>query len=300
MMAYGGPQSLEEVEPYLLDVRGGRPTVPQLVEEIRERYRQIGRRSPLLSITQAQAKALEDVLNADGDRRFRTYVGMRHWHPYIRDAVGQIVEDGARRMVALCMAPHYSRMSVGAYFQKVREALDELGADLEVTYIDSWNDHPGFIEAVAKKIIAALATFPAKARDRVTVIFTAHSLPARIVGEGDPYPAELQESVDLVVARTGIPHWRFCYQSAGRSPEPWLGPSIEEVISSLAAGGVENMLIVPLGFVADHVEVLYDIDIACRRLASQHGARLERSESLNASPTLISALADLVRERVAA
>ncbi len=293
MMAYGGPNSLEEIEPYLLDVRGGRPTPHELVEEIRERYAMIGGRSPLLRITRAQAHALEERLNAAGKAEYRTYVGMRHWFPYIREAVAQIVEDGLREVVALCMAPHYSRMSIGAYFRKVQEAL---GADLDVHFVQSWHDHPLFIEAIAEKVRAALERFPAEVRDKVKIVFTAHSLPASIVEQGDPYDAQLRETARLAAARLELPAetWQFCYQSAAAGSTKWLGPPIEDVVVELAEAGHKHILVAPIGFVADHVEVLYDIDIACRQLAEARGAHLERTESQNASPTFIAALADVV------
>ncbi|MFQ6059183.1 MAG: ferrochelatase, partial [Anaerolineae bacterium] len=296
--AYGGPDSLEDIEPYLLNIRGGRPTPPALVEEVKERYRLIGGRSPLPEITRAQAQALEARLRAHGED-CRVYVGMRHWHPYIREAVGHIVQDGVRQVVALCLAPHYSRMSIGAYFQEVREAQRELGVDLDVTYVKSWNDHPLLLQAIAEKVEMGLAHFPEDVRDQVQVLFTAHSLPARILDQGDPYDAELRETVRGVVALLSrVPRWRFCYQSAGRSNEPWLGPQIEEVVMELAEAGHKYILVAPIGFVADQVEVLYDIDIACRKMAADRGAWLERTESLNTSPTFIEALASIVREQV--
>lgn len=307
-MAYGGPASLDDVEPYLLDVRGGRPTSPELVAEIKERYRRIGGRSPLLEITRAQAHALETRLNSDG-RNFRVYVGMRHWHPYIREAVTQIIADKIAHVVALCMAPHYSRMSVGAYFEKLRAAQSELGAALDITFIESWHDHPLLIRAIVEQVQAALKRFPpssstplpvGEGRDDVQIVFTAHSLPERILREGDPYDTQLRETARALAARLGLAQWRFCYQSAGRSGEPWLGPPVEKVVVELADAGQKNILVVPIGFVADHVEVLYDIDIEVKRLAEARGARLERTESLNTSPTLIEALADIVKSKLKA
>lgn len=296
-MAYGGPASLDDVEPYLLDVRGGRPASPKLVAEIKERYRLIGGRSPLVEITRAQANALEARLNSDG-RDIRVYVGMRHWHPYIRDAVAQIIADRLAHVVALCMAPHYSRMSVGAYFDKLRAAQSELGATFDVIFIESWHDHPLLIQAITEKVQAALQKFPADARDAVQIVFTAHSLPERIMKDGDPYDMQLRETARAVAARLGLAQWRFCYQSAGRSGEPWLGPPVEKVIVELAEAEHKNILVAPVGFVADHVEVLYDIDIEAKRLAEAHGARLERTESLNTSPTFIEALVDIVKSKL--
>jgi ferrochelatase len=293
LMAYGGPDSLEDVEPYLLDIRGGRPTSPQLIEEVRERYQLIGGRSPLLDLTRQQATALEQALNINGSH-FRTYVGMRHWRPYIRETMAQIARDGIRRLIAIPMAPHYSRMSVGAYIRKAEEARAELGVPLEVRYVESWNDEPLYLRALAEKVREALLRFPAEVRVQVPIIFTAHSLPQRILAEGDPYPQELMETVEGVVRQLGPVNWRFAYQSAGASHEPWLGPDAGAVLNELAAKGHCHMLIAPIGFVCDHVEILYDVDIVYRRQAEGLGMQLERTESLNASPLLIEALAGLV------
>ncbi len=301
VMAYGGPLSLDDVEPYLLDVRGGRHTPKELVEEVRHRYALIGGRSPLLDITRAQAQALEAALNAGGGPRFRAYVGMRHWHPYIREAVARIADDGIRRAVAIAMAPQYSRMSIGAYIKQVEEARRELAPDLQVAYVQQWGNHPLFVRAVVEKVQEALARFPEDVRDDVILLFTAHSLPAAIVAQGDPYEAQLVESARLVAEGAGVPaeRWRFCYQSAGATNDKWLGPDICDVIVELGRAGAAHVLVVPVGFVADHVEVLYDIDIEARQVAEQHGVRLERTASLNASPTFIAALADLVRRQAA-
>ncbi len=297
LMAYGGPDSLGDVEPYLLDVRGGRPTPPELVAEIKRRYALIGGRSPILDLTRQQAAALEAQLNRDGGRRFRTYVGMRHWQPRIKEAVVQIAQDGIRRVIAVAMAPHNSKLSTGAYFNRLDEAIREMGAQMDVAAIRSWHDEPGLIAALAEKATAALARFETGTPPKV--IFTAHSLPARILEEGDPYDVQLRETACLLADRLALPadRWRFCYQSAGRSPEPWLGPPVEEVLLELIQAGEKQLLVVPIGFVCDHVETLYDLDIAARKLVEAHGAHLERSESLNASPAFIAALAEVVKRR---
>lgn len=301
VMAYGGPNSLDDIEPYLLDIRGGRATPPELVEEIRERYALIGGRSPLLDITRAQAEALAAALNADNRATFKPYVGMRHWFPYIREAVEQIVADGVQRVVALVMAPHYSRMSIGAYIKKVEEAVAELGADLDITYVRHWGDHPLYIEAVAEHIREALQKFAPEERKRVKLLFTAHSLPAAIMQQGDPYDAQLRTTARLVAERLGWPEdrWLFCYQSAGASNTKWLGPDINDVLPELAAQGETAVLVAPVGFVADHVEILYDIDIEARQIAEAHGLHLERMASMNTAPRFIEALAAIVREHLA-
>lgn len=302
LMAYGSPESLDDMGAYLLDVRGGRPTSTALVEEISHRYALIGGRSPLLELTRKQAAALKTVLNqrkSQGDPEFRTYIGMRHWEPRIAEAVHQIAADGIRQVVALVMAPHSSRMSTGMYFARLEETITSQGLELQVIPINSWHKAPGFIEAIARNATDALQLFKS---EQPYIVFTAHSLPTRILQQGDPYDTQLRETVALVAERLGLPaaRWEFSYQSAGQSPEPWLGPQIEDVVVRLAQSGKKNLLIIPVGFVCDHVEVLYDIDIAARGLAAQHGARLERSASLNDSPMLISALADLVFDAIAA
>ena len=300
LMAYGSPDSLDDTEAYLLDIRGGRPTSKELVEEIKERYAEIGGRSPLLEITRQQAAALEAEMNRQHGASgvaFRSYVGMRHWDPRIKEAVAQMAKDGITQAIAMVMAPHSSRMSTGAYYNSLLEAISELGANLEVAWIENWHDHPGLIEAIAKKAEAAKERFNGVAP---YMIFTAHSLPARILAQADPYDDQLNETAKLLAKRLDLTdhRWRFSYQSAGQSPEPWLGPQIEDVVVDLAESGEKNLLVVPIGFVCDHVEVLYDIDIACRKIAAEHGARLERSASLNTSPAFIRALADIAWERM--
>jgi ferrochelatase len=301
LMAYGGPDSLDDIEPYLLDIRGGRPTSRELVAEITERYAHIGGRSPILDITCQQAQALEAELNRASAVRFRAYVGMRHWQPRIKEAVAQMAGDGVKRGVALVMAPHYSRMSIGAYHQRLDEAIQDVGANITFARIESWHNYPGFIAALAEKASQALQRFSEDGGDQLPkVIFSAHSLPVRILKTGDPYDAQLHETASLLAERLNLPpdRWLFSYQSAGQSPEPWLGPPIEDVIVELAEAGERRLLVVPIGFVCDHVEILYDLDIESRQLAEAHGAHLERSESLNASPTFIAALADLVRSEM--
>jgi ferrochelatase len=286
LLAYGAPLTLEEVEPYLLDVRGGRATPPQVVEELRARYRAIGGRSPLLDRTREQATALAQRLG-DG---ISVMVGMRHWHPYIKDVLAQAAAQGVRRAVTVAMAPHYSRMSIGAYQRKI----DEGRGPIDVATVTQWFDHRRFLDAVAERVRSALDRFPTLVRDQVPIVFTAHSLPQRILSEGDPYPDQLRASVEGVMQRVGSHPYRFAFQSAGQSAEPWLGPDAGVVLEQLASGGAKHVLICPIGFVADHLEVLYDVDIEYRRQAAKLGIHLERTESLNAAPLLIDALADLV------
>jgi ferrochelatase len=293
-MAMGGPDSLEAVGPYLNDVREGRPTPPELVEEITERYRMTGGKSPVLAITRDLAKRLEDRLNEAGSPRFRVYVGLRHWHPYIRETYREIIKDGVRRLVGVCMAPQNSRMSVGAYVKKVEEAQAESATPVAFTHVPSWHAHPMLIQAIASNIREALEKFPAEARPRVPFLFTAHSLPERILEENDPYPREVRGTVEAVVAAVRPRTWRCAFQSQGRSNEPWLGPTVEEALDELHALGFRHVLMAPIGFVSDHVEILYDIDIELKKRAGDLGMQLERISMLNATPPLVETLRDVV------
>ena len=296
VMAYGGPGCLEDVEPYLLDVRGYRATAPEIVHEVRERYRAIGGRSPILERTQAQAQALEAVLNENG-RLFKTFVGMRHWHPFIKEALAQMREAGIIRAIGLVMAPHYSRLSIGAYFQKVEVAAGPVPAPIEIARIQSWHLLPGYLDALAERVRAALERFPADGRGETSILFTAHSLPQRILEWNDPYPDELRATMAGVMERVGPHPHEFAYQSAALTPESWLGPDAGEVIVRLAGEGKKQVLIAPIGFVCEHVEILYDVDIVFKRRAEALGMQLERMEMLNTAPAMTAGLAHLVRQK---
>jgi ferrochelatase len=295
VMAYGGPNSLDEVEPYLMDVRGGRPTAPEIFHEVRERYRAIGGRSPILERTQAQAAALEAALNVGQDAilPYKTYVGMRHWHPYIKDTLAEMAGIGISRAIGLVMAPHYSRLSIGAYFKKVAEAESPVA----IERIEHWHLLPGYLDAVAERVRAALEKFPAVVRAAVPIIFTAHSLPQRILEWHDPYPDELRATVAAVMERLGPHLHEFAYQSAALTPDPWLGPDAGEVIARLGREGHKHVLISPIGFVCEHVEILYDVDIVFKRQAEALGMRLERIEMLDTAPRMMAGLAELVRSK---
>ncbi|MDQ3780115.1 MAG: ferrochelatase [Chloroflexota bacterium] len=296
MMAYGGPESLDDVRPYLMDVRNYRPTSDTVVAEITERYAEIGGRSPILELTRAQGNALQDALKREHDsdaNDWRVFVGMRHWHPFIKDVLAEMAKLGYDRAVGLVMAPHYSRMSIGAYYARVAEA----GAPVEVAPIERWHLLPGYLGAVAERVRAALRRFPDDVRAGVPVIFTAHSLPEKIQTWDDPYPKELQETADAVGQRIAPQPFTFAFQSAAMTPDPWLGPDAGEVIAHLAEEGHRNLLIAPIGFVCEHVEILYDIDIEFRRQVDNLGVHLERIEMVNAHPGMIEGLANLVRAR---
>jgi ferrochelatase len=293
LLAYGGPDKLADVPAYLLDIRGGRETPQELVDEITHRYAEIGGRSPLLEITRSAAAQLQAQLGVP------VYAGMRHWHPYITDVVAQMAADGVQHIIAICMAPHYSSLSIGAYRKKLDEAVAALAAEQRpsVTFVESWHTQPEFLAAVADNVQRTLQRFPADERDGVLIVFSAHSLPEFIVQRGEPYDRQLRETAALLAQRLGLPdgRWLFSYQSAAKTGVPWLGPQIEDLVAELAAKGERNLLIAPIGFIADHVEVLYDIDIGVQQIAAQAGVRVERPPMLNDSPALVQTLAALVK-----
>ena len=296
LMALGGPDSLENVEPYLLELRGGRPTSPELIDEIRERYRVTGGRSPVLDITRRLAAKLE------ARRPVTVFVGLRHWHPFIAEAWAEVVAFAPDRVVGICLAPQYSAMTVGKYLEKLADARTDVGGgDVPLSAVRSWATHPGLVVGLAERVEEALARFPAGERPSVPVLFTAHSLPERILREGDPYPDEVRATMEAVIAR--LPAGQrsaFAYQSQGRSPEPWLGPEVEATLDGLAADGVPGVVIAPIGFLSDHVETLYDIDVSFAGRADKLGLRMERTAMLNDSDALADTLAALVDEKLPA
>lgn len=299
LMAYGGPASLDEVPGYLADIRTGRPTPRAVVHEITEHYRLIGGCSPLKSRSEAQLAALSAALEPAG---FRCYLGMRHWAPWIEDVVGAMAADGITRAVGAVLAPHYSSMNIERYFQKVRTGLELYRAPIEFAFVKSYHRAPALVEALGRRVTDGIARWPSSERGGVHVVFCAHSLPTRVVAEGDPYDAQLHETARLVAERAGLApeRWSWSYMSAGRSPEPWLGPDLPDHLSDLAARGVKSVVCLPIGFVADHVEVLHDVDIEAQARAREAGIRLERPPSLNDDPLFIEALADAVRSEARA
>ena len=297
LMAYGSPDRLDQVEAYYTDIRRGSPPPPHLLEELLGRYRAIGGGSPLSRIVEEQRAAVEAELAARG-RPLRVYAGMRHIEPRIGRIVEGMAADGVDRFAAIALAPQKSSNAAG-YRRAVDAALAGLGRGApRVSFVDSWHDQPRFIEALAETTREALARFPDPAA--VRVMFTAHSLPARVVAEGDPYPQELAGTAALVADRLGLASYDFAFQSAGRTGEPWLGPDILDEILRLASEGVRELVIRPVGFVADHLEVLYDIDIEAQAVAREAGIRLERARSMNTDPIFIAGLADVAEAALAA
>ena len=294
LMAMGGPDCLENVEAYLMDERGGRATSPELLEEIRQRYRVTGGKSPVLGITQEVARSLEQRLNASAGQQYRCYVGLRHWHPFIRETYARLLEDFPERIIGLCMAPQYSSLSIGAYIKKVEETRRELASETPISFVTSWHRHPLLIASIVGNIHQTLQKFPLDVRSRVPILFTAHSLPERVVAMKDPYPEEVQGTVQSVCEQLGSQPIRFAYQSQGRSGEKWLGPSVEETLAELAQQGHRHVLVAPIGFICDHVETLYDIDIELKQLAQTKGVQLERIPMLNASTALVDLITSIV------
>ena len=298
IMAYGGPNSLEEIPGYLADIRAGRPTSPEVLEEITNNYRQIGGKSPLMEFTQQQIAAVAAQLDP---AIFKCYLGMRHWAPWIEEVVGQMVADGITHAIGLVLAPHYSKLSIAKYQEKIREGLEMYHGQIEFRQINSYHDAPPYIEALANRVQDGLGRWSAAEQNDVHVIFSAHSLPQRIIKMGDPYDSQLRETAGLVANRAGLrtDQWSWSYQSAGRSPEPWLGPQLEDYIPELAAQGIKNIVSIPIGFVADHVEILFDIDIEAQRAAREHGIRLERPPALNTDPLFIETLVTQIKTTAA-
>jgi ferrochelatase len=296
-MAYGSPDRLDQVEAYYTDIRRGSPPPPHLLDELLGRYRAIGGGSPLSRIVEAQRAALEGELASRG-HPVPVYAGMRHIEPRIGRVVEAMSADGVERFAAIALAPQRSSNAAG-YRRAVDAALAGLGGSAPApVFVDSWHDQPRFIEALAATTAEAMARFPGLAG--VRVMFTAHSLPVRVLAEGDPYPDELAATAALVAGRLGLETWEFAFQSAGRTGEPWLGPDILDEIRRLAAAGVTGLVVRPVGFVADHLEVLYDIDIEARAVAREVGIRLERARSMNDDPTFVAGLADVALAALAA
>ncbi|MGE5590766.1 MAG: ferrochelatase [Bacillota bacterium] len=301
VMAYGTPDGPDDILPYYTDIRRGRAPSPELLQELQDRYQAIGLYGRLTRITQAQTAGIERILNVGeagrSGPRYKAYVGMKHWKPYIADAVADMVGDGVRRAVALVMAPQGGRMSIGSYYEILDQVLADMPEPIRFAKVQNWHLEPDFLAALEERVRDAFKFFPEAAPDTLDVVFTAHSLPERILTWHDPYPEHLRQIGEAVAQRTGLKKVHFAYQSAGRTPDPWLGPEIREKLRELQAGGAQSVLVCPVGFVADHLEVLYDLDIELRRLADELGVHLERTQSLNDHPLLLSALASVVRRQ---
>ncbi|MGQ0539777.1 MAG: ferrochelatase [Gemmatimonadaceae bacterium] len=293
LLAYGTPQSADEVEPYFTHIRGGRSPTREAVEHLKERYALVGGRTPLLDVSLALGRRLEETLNARGGN-YEVFVAMKHWHPFIADVVQRIAERDILRVIVIVLAPHFSRVSIGGYKSAVRAAVTRLPIAPAVTFIDSWGTHPAFVRVFADLVRDGVAELGPSDTECMAALFSAHSLPLRIREWNDPYEAQLAVSCAAVAAGAKLSHWRFAWQSAGNTGEPWLGPDIVEYLETLSAEGIRRVLSVPIGFLCDHLEVLYDIDIAARRRATELGMQLHRIAMPNALPPLVHAIATLV------
>jgi protoporphyrin/coproporphyrin ferrochelatase len=308
-MAYGTASGPEDVERYYTDIRGGRAPDPKHLEVLKARYAAIGNRFPLLDITRAQAAGLERELNSGGgDSRFRVYLGMKHSSPFIAEGIAQMRADGIERAIGLVLAPHWSGMSVETYVERAEKALAEQGGP-SFSFVRHWYDHPGFLGFLSARVADALGSLPAVVRDGAAVIFSAHSLPTRALSDGTlrckacdlcpdgcQYVAQLTATAFRVAERLGIANHTIAWQSAGRTPDLWWGPSVEEVIQELAGSGYSAVVVCSAGFVADHLEILYDLDIEARAVAEEAGIAFARTEMPNDHPAFIRALAQVVLE----
>jgi protoporphyrin/coproporphyrin ferrochelatase len=285
LMAHGTPSSMEEMPEYLRLVRGGRPPSDELVSEMRHNYEAIGGRSPLTDITQAQAEALRARLGPG----VPVAVGMRNWRPFIKEALAELAAAGVNRVVGIPMAPQFSTLSVQKYCDAAKAALPD---GMRFDAVSSFHTHPLLLDAFAERLRAA------DPRSEERVVFTAHALPVKAIESGDPYADQVAETARGVAARVGLTTYDRAYQSAGRTPEPWIGPDLGELIDERSGVGVRKFLVVPIGFVCDHTEILFDIDVQATRTAREFSTALRRTESLNTSPTFIEMLEDLVRQRL--
>jgi ferrochelatase len=285
-MAYGSPERLADVPAYYSDIRGGRPIAPEHLEDLVERYRRLGIEdaNPLNAITEQTRAALERELAPED---IRVFTGMKHWTPRIADAAQRALADGAKTVVGLVLAPHYSRLSIAGYRQQLEHAL---AGQAELVFVDSWHDEPGFVDVLADRVRGSDAH----------VVFTAHSLPARILDEGDPYKEQLLETSALVAQRAGVEGWSFSFQSESPTGEPWLGPDILDHLDDLHARGIDDVLVCPVGFVSDHLEIRWDIDTEAQEKAAELGMRLGRIEMPNADPAFVRVLAGIVRRALGA
>jgi ferrochelatase len=282
LMAYGSPERLDDVPAYYADIRGGRPIAPEHLEDLVARYRRLGIEdtNPLNAITEQTRAALERELGLP------VFTGMKHWTPRIAEAVDKAIDSGADTVAGLVLAPHYSRLSIAGYREQLEGALDDRAG---LVFVDSWHDDPGFVSFLADRVRGTGAH----------IVFTAHSLPARILDEGDPYRDQLLETARLVAEEAGVTEWTFSFQSASPTGEPWLGPDILDHLTELHGRGIDDVLICPVGFVSDHLEIRWDLDTEARELADELGMRVDRIEMPNSAPSFVAALAEIVRRALA-
>lgn len=298
VMSYGTPESLDQVEAYYTHIRRGHPPTEEQLRELKGRYEAIvGGVFPLRANTDNQVAALQDTLNRlnpYGDKEWLCYQGLKHARPFIEDGVDAMAKDGIREAIGIVLAPHYSAMSVGGYIKRAEAQAAKAGISMK--FVRSYHLHPKLIEAIAARVSRKLDLFveAGAEREQVRVLFSAHSLPKKILEMGDPYQDQLLETSKAVAERAGVSSWEFTWQSAGRTAEPWLGPDILDTLRSLSVEQVENVLVAPIGFVSDHLEVLYDLDIEAKAIAKELDMRLERTDSLNTDPLYMETLSEVV------
>jgi ferrochelatase len=288
LMAYGSPEDLSEVAPYYTHIRGGVRPDEKLIQNLEDRYRAVGGKTPLHEITRAQAAALQKLLdNTKGIGTYSVYIGMKHWHPFIKDTLEEIKKENIGEIIALALAPHYSQISIGGY----KKILDGLKNEQEnISLIEHWHTNPYLIDCITEQIREKLSEF----KENPYVLFTAHSLPERIRTWNDPYESQLLETSNLIAKNFSDLRWGFSFQSAGMTGEPWIGPDINENLISLKNKGEENILVCPIGFVSDNLEIVYDLDIESQQIAKENGINLKRTDSRNTHPLFIQALYDEV------
>jgi ferrochelatase len=292
-MAYGTPTTPDDVAAYYTRIRHGRPPSQEQLDDLTRRYNALGGTSPLAARTAAQVTAVRDELDRRHRGEYDVRFGSKYEPPLIEDAAQSFVEDGVTRVVALVLAPHESSMSTAQYLAR---ASDSLGANAELVSVHSWWNHPKFISLIGERVRRAVASIPGDRRERVSIYFTAHSLPQRILAAGDRYPEQLAESAALAAMAAGVSDYSLAWQSAGRTEEPWLGPDIRDAIREEARRGTSHVLVCPIGFVSDHLEVLYDLDLEATAVAAECGMTFSRTASLNDDPTFIALLCDLVTD----
>lgn len=295
MMAYGTPRSIEEIEPYYTHIRGGRKPSKELLNELIDRYERIWEINQFAEITDQQLEKVVDRLNERySDVQFKGYLGLKHISPFIEDAVTVMNQDGINEAVSVVLAPHYSSLSVQVYNERAQKKANEFG-DLRIYSVEKWYDHPLFIDFWAKQLAKILDQMSASEKEKAVVIFSAHSLPKRILASQDPYPQQLKETISRIAEKVELPNYRLGWQSAGQTPEPWLEPDIEELTKKLfIEEGMNSFIYCPIGFVAEHMEVLYDNDICCKAITDKLGAKYYRPEMPNTDPLFIECLAQVI------
>ncbi|WP_027409018.1 ferrochelatase [Anoxybacteroides tepidamans] len=299
VMAYGTPYKEDDIERYYTHIRHGRKPSPEMLQDLKERYEAIGGISPLAKITKEQAEALERRLNEIQDEvEFRAYLGLKHIEPFVEDAVQQMHADGLEEAVSIVLAPHFSTFSIQSYNARAKAEAEKLGGPTIHT-IDSWYQEPKFIDYWVEKVKAVYSQMSEEEQEKAVLVVSAHSLPEKIIAAGDPYPKQLQETADMIAERAGITQYAVGWQSAGNTPEPWLGPDVQDLTRQLhEENGYTSFVYIPVGFVAEHLEVLYDNDIECKNVTDEIGANYYRPDMPNADPSFIDALATVVLKRV--